>query len=352
MFDQQRWLKAGFLIPLFAFCGMWLSACQPAPEAYRFSGSVMGTTYNITVVDVPSSLELGDIQQGVHAALAYVDSEMSTYKPDSGLMKLNTNTVGEAQEISAALMEVLLMSQQIYQASKGAFDPTVGALVNAWGFGPRDVSVDELPSDAQLDDLLQSIGFDNVELDVAQSMVVRRSEVFIDLSAIAKGYGVDRAADWLLAQGINNFLVEVGGELRTHGYSPRGAGSSWVTAITEPDSGIQPSIHRRLQLDNMAVATSGDYYNFFTVEGERFSHTIDPRTGRPVTHHLASVTVVSTSCAEADAYATAIDVMGPEQGLAMAEKLGLAVYILSRSDNGFVASQSSAFGSLMANNIR
>ncbi|MEY3018464.1 MAG: hypothetical protein RL336_1599, partial [Pseudomonadota bacterium] len=314
MHPQQGWLRAGFLIPLFAFCSLFLSACQPAPEAYRFNGLIMGTSYNVTVVDLPSGLELATVKQGVQAALVAVDAEMSTYKPASGLMQLNAHPVNDARDISAELMQVLQLSKRVYQASQGAFDPTVGALVNAWGFGPREVKADELPSDEEIARLLSSLGYDKLKLSPEQGSATRQSDVFVDLSAVAKGYGVDRAAEWLLARGVANFLVEVGGELRAHGYSPRG--DRWVTAITDPDSGVPPSIHRRLVVDGQAVATSGDYYNFFTVDSVRYSHTIDPRTGRPVTHSLASVTVVADSCAEADAFATAIDVLGPEQGLA------------------------------------
>jgi thiamine biosynthesis lipoprotein len=205
-----------------------------------------------------------------------------------------------------------------------------------------------LPSDEVIKSLQDAIGYSSVQLDAESQLATRSRDVFIDLSAVAKGYGVDQAAEWLLSQGVDNFLVEVGGELRTHGYSPRGVNNPWVTAITEPDSGVQPVVHRRLNVGDMAVATSGDYYNFFSVDGIRYSHTIDPRTGRPVTHGLASVTVVADNCAEADAFATAIDVMGPEQGLAMAEREGLAVYILARAEDGFVASYSSAFEPFMA----
>jgi thiamine biosynthesis lipoprotein len=350
MHPQQGWLRAGFLIPLFAFCSLFLSACQPAPEAYRFSGLIMGTSYNVTVVDLPSGLELAAVKQGVQAALVAVDAEMSTYKPASGLMQLNAHPVNDARDISAELMQVLQLSKRVYQASQGAFDPTVGALVNAWGFGPREVKADELPSDEEIARLLSSLGYDKLKLSPEQGSATRQSDVFVDLSAVAKGYGVDRAAEWLLARGVANFLVEVGGELRAHGYSPRG--DRWVTAITDPDSGVPPSIHRRLVVDGQAVATSGDYYNFFTVDSVRYSHTIDPRTGRPVTHSLASVTVVADSCAEADAFATAIDVLGPEQGLAMAEREGLAVYILARGEDGFTATYSPAFERYLADTVR
>lgn len=350
MHPLQGWLRAGFLIPLFAFCSLFLSACQPAPEAYRFNGLIMGTSYNVTVVDLPSGLTEAALQKGVHAALVAVDAEMSTYKPASGLMRLNGHPIEDARDISAELMQVLQLSKRVYSASEGAFDPTIGALVNAWGFGPREVGVDELPSDEDIAALQSAMGYDKLWLSPEQKTATRRSDVFVDLSAVAKGYGVDRVAEWLLANGVDNFLVEVGGELRAHGYSPRG--DRWVTAIIEPDSGVQPRIHRRVVIDGQAVATSGDYYNFFTVDGVRYSHTIDPRTGRPVTHDLASVTVVAATCAEADAFATAIDVMGPQRGLAMAEREDLAVYILARGEDGFVASYSPAFEQYIADAVR
>lgn len=347
---QHGWLRAGFLIPLFAFCSVFLTGCNQAPESYRFNGMVMGTSYNVTVVDLPADLSHAAVQQGVHAALAAVDAEMSTYKPTSGLMALNGHPVNEPRQVSAELLDVMLLSKRVYDSSDGAFDPTVGALVNAWGFGPREVSMDELPSDAAIQSLLAEVGYHNVSLDGDKGQATRLRDVFIDLSAVAKGYGVDRAAEWLLSQGVSNFLVEVGGELRAHGYSPRG--DQWVTAISDPGSGLPPKIHRRLKLEGAAVATSGDYYNFFSVDGVRYSHTIDPRTGRPVTHHLASVTVVAESCAEADAYATAIDVLGPDLGMQMAEREGLAVYILSRQGDAFLASYSEAFAPFLADDIQ
>lgn len=350
MHPLQGWLRAGFLIPLFAFCIAFLSGCQPAPEAYRFNGLVMGTSYNITVVDLPSNLSHADVERGVHSALVAVDAEMSTYKPASGLMLLNSQTVGEARHISPELMQVLLLSKRVFEASEGAFDPTVGALVNAWGFGPREVTTEELPNDAIIASLLAALGFNHVILDTDAGQATRSRDVFIDLSAVAKGYGVDRAAEWLLANGVENFLVEVGGEIRANGYSPRG--DQWVTAITEPDSGLQPKVHRRLHVAGAAVATSGDYYNFFSVDGVRYSHTIDPRSGKPVTHGLASVTVIANTCAEADAFATAIDVMGPELGMAMAQREGLAVYILAREGDGFKALYTEAFASYLVDDIR
>jgi len=301
----------------------------------------MGTTYHVTVVDIPTSITQDVIKQGVHAALVAVDAEMSTYKPQSALMQLNSADIGEPMPVSFELMQVLTLSKQVYNDSDRAFDPTIGELVNLWGFGPRQVVEDELPEAEQIEFALTSMGFDTLQLDTEALSVTRNSDAFVDLSAVAKGYGVDQAAQWLLKQGVQNFLVEVGGELRAHGYSPRG--DRWVTAISQPDSGLQPKIHRRLIVADKAVATSGDYYNYFEVDGVRYSHTIDPRTGYPVQHNLASVTVLADDCAAADAYATAIDVLGPEKGLQMADKLGLAVYILLREGDGFIARSSPAF---------
>ncbi len=344
VFERLFKTRAGFIIPLFLFS--LLIACDSSPKALSFAGSVMGTTYHVTVVDAPAGLTESDLKSGVHAALAAVDAEMSTYKPDSALMQLNRYPLNQAMPVSPNLMKILLLSKQVFNDSDKAFDPTVGALVNLWGFGPRQVSKDELPSDSDIEQLKAAMGFDHLQLNTTEQSAARLADVFIDLSAIAKGFGVDEAARWLLSNGVTNFLVEVGGELRAHGYSPRG--DRWVTAISQPDSGLQPKIHRRLMIDDVAVATSGDYYNFFEVDGVRYSHTIDPRTGKPVQHSLASVTVLAADCASADGYATAIDVLGPEKGLQMAEKLGLAVYIILRDGDKFVTRSSSAFDAYLA----
>lgn len=333
---SMRIIKAGF-IPLFAL--LVLIACDSKPTKRLFEGQIMGTSYHVTVVDTFSDITPAAVDEGILQQLVAVDSAMSTYKPQSELMRFNRTTPGDLFPASQAFIDVMAISQQVYQDSDGAFDPTVGALVKLWGFGPDRPAEDQLPSDAAISSALATLGFGDIRIQ-GDSLSSKR-DVFVDLSAVAKGYAVDQVAEWLLQQGLQNFLVEVGGELRTHGVSPRG--DAWITAISEPSASLATKVHRTVKVSDMAVATSGDYYNYFEIDGVRYSHTIDPRTGRPVTHNLASVTVLAASCAEADAYATAIDVMGPERGLAMAERLGLPIYLLVRENDRFVAKYSSHF---------
>ncbi|WOX05488.1 FAD:protein FMN transferase [Microbulbifer pacificus] len=296
----------------------------------------MGTAYHITVVDVPSALRKADLQSAIDAELAAVNQEMSTYIPDSELMRFNAAPVGEVVEISQHLADVIARSLQIYQHSGGAFDVTVGPLVNLWGFGPLP-EPEKIPADEAIAELLQVIGSDALVLD--GNRLSKTRSVQIDLSAIAKGHGVDRIADLLEGKGITNYLVEVGGELRTAGVNPQGA--IWRVGIERPSAG--QVVQKPIQVSGKGIATSGDYRNYYERDGKRYVHTMDPRTGRPVEHRLASVTVIADTCAEADGYATALNVMGADAALKLAEEQQLAVFLLVKTDSGFEERASTAF---------
>ncbi|KUJ85049.1 thiamin biosynthesis protein ApbE [Microbulbifer sp. ZGT114] len=313
--------------------------CAPRDEVWQLSGPTMGTRYNITVVNPPASIDREELQQVIDGELVAVNNEMSTYIPNSELMRFNRGPVGEGVAISRHLADIVALSLDINQRSAGAFDITVGPLVNLWGFGPQP-EPETAPSDEEIAALLALLGSDALHLERNPDRLTRKRAVELDLSAIAKGHGVDRVAEVLERRGVENYLVEIGGELRTLGRNPKG--HNWRIGIEKPvlaGSVVQVPV----EISGRAMATSGDYRNYYERDGVRYAHSIDPRDGRPLQHRLASVTVIADSCAEADGLATAINVMGAEAGLQLAEREGLAVYMLVKSDKGFEPLASSAF---------
>lgn len=311
-----------------------LTSCSSKPEIIQISGSKMGTTYNVTVV--ADQLAPEDLHQRIDVLISAVDNSMSTYKPDSELSRFNRLAVGQEMQISEGFARVLQISRDVWQRSGGAFDPTVGPLVDLWGFGASP-SDNTAPSKQQLSGALQDIGFQHLLLD--EQTLSKRRPVQLDLSAVAKGYAVDLVADMLEMLGLPDYLVEIGGEIRASGSNPNG--QTWRIAIEQP--ALMPSVNRIIPLAESAVATSGDYRNYFEQEGIRYSHILDPRSGSPIKHNLASVTVLSNSCAEADAWATAFLVMGAESSLQLAQQLELPVYLLTKEGDTFKASNSESF---------
>ena len=333
--------KTGLLKASFLFvCALLLSACQPAEEATRWQGGVMGTRYHITITsDQPIAPGL---ESQVAELLVSLDQRFTTYSEESELMVLNRQPIGEPLQVSAELYAVLSEAAEIYRLSDGAFDPTVGPLVELWGFG-RAPSSGQLPTDETIAAQLERVGLQGLALLDGQR-AVRLAPIAVDLSAIAKGYAVDAVADLLDANALHDYMVEVGGELRLGGYNAQG--SPWRIAIESPVQFGQ--VERVVEVSDSAMATSGDYHNYFTVDGVRYSHTIDPRTGRPVPRGLVSVTVLAESSMRADAMATALSVMGAEHGLALAEQLDLPVYLISLRDGELVAQSSRAFAPYLA----
>ena len=343
------------LLALFLFWGgiFILTACTDSPEssgsglkATRFSGSTMGTTYNVTLVTQDHQVvDTFDIKRHVGALLLDINQSLSTYIADSELMKLNSEPEGLWLPVSTSLFDVLSMSRDISILSSGAFDVTLGPLVDLWGFGSGSERHDRLPTDSELAEVQKNIGHQYIEYDQAQRRVLRRIPLRIDLSAIAKGYGVDRVAQLLSAQGFKNHLVEIGGELRLTGVSQRG--TPWRVAVESPSAGLSQRAQRAITLSGLGMATSGDYRNYFEVDGQRYSHTIDPRTLKPITHNLASVTVLAPLAAQADGWATAFNVLGVEEALKLANQEGIAAFFLVKTERGFDEITSDAFKSYL-----
>src|SRR5690554_3451252 len=309
-------------------------------ESLRFAGETMGTTYHVTLVANEGQalgVDSAAIQSAVDAELKQFNQQMSTYIPDSELMLLNAAHINEWHSVSQPLYDVLSLSQMISERSGGAFDITVGPLVNLWGFGP-DKHEDEVPNAETIDEIRAIMGYQKLELDERQAR--KTADIKIDLSAIAKGYGVDKIADLIVHAGINNYMIEIGGEIRVGGVNAQG--SSWRIAIEQP-SLSQQGVHKIVELSDVGMATSGDYRNYFEKDGKRFSHTINPVSGYPIEHALVSVTVIAKTAAEADAWATAINVLGPEKGMEVANREQLAAYMIVKESDGFSDRYSKAF---------
>jgi thiamine biosynthesis lipoprotein len=282
-----------------------------------FPGRSMGTGWSLRIVSPPPA-----VAQGVQAALDRVVAQMSQWEEDSDISRFNRARPGQWRMLPPEFSAVLQAALDVAQASDGAFDPAMGALVDLWGFGPgrRPAAA---PADAVTAAILAERG--HVEFDATGLRARRVGQARLDFSGIAKGFGVDQAAEWLLAQGVRHFLLEVGGELRGHGLRPDG--QPWWVDVEQPP-GLEGALPMRVALHELAIATSGDYRRWLDADGRRFSHTLDPRTGRPVENGLRSVTVLHRSCMLADAWATALSVAGAEAGLALAEAQGLAACLV------------------------
>lgn len=314
-------------------CVLWVGCVQAPPNSTSrvFTGATMGTTYTVTVTAVETDRAAVQLQSAIQGALADVDRAMSTYDEQSELSRLNRSTTSGWIDVSVDLFRVLQHAVDIGERTAGAFDVTVGPLVDAWGFGPSPRS-DTVLSEAQVATLLQRVGFSNVALDLDGPRVKKmRRDLRIDLSALAKGHGVDRVADVLERAGHDGYLIEVGGEIRARGR--RTDGRPWRVGIENP-AGTQSMFWRVVELRDKALATSGDYQNYFEADGRRYSHTIDPRSGYPITHGLASVSVVHDQCVIADALATALGVLGPDDGYEVAVSEGWAALFVVREDDG------------------
>ncbi len=333
---------------LFCILLLFLAGCSREDSGVRLSGSAMGTGWNVTYVrpdrDAPDPDE---VRRGIAEELERVEQSMSTWRPDSEISRFNRAPAGQWFPLSDSFIEVLQIALEVGEASGGAYDVTVAPLVDLWGFGAgRAGNRFEAPDPQAVRALLGTVGQNLLELDRERSRLRKAVDgLALDFSSVAKGYGVDRVAQWLAAQRLTDFLVEVGGEVRVMGKSPRR--DAWRIAIERPEL-ARGGVAAAIEVSDAAVATSGDYRNYFELDGRRYSHSIDPRTGFPVTHDLVSVTVVDSSAAVADAWATALIVLGAEQAARLAQQRGLAVYFIRRTDDGFSSSHTPAFGPYLA----
>lgn len=320
---------------------------ESVPPIILLEGSTMGTTYNIKFVLISTTVGSAGVQQemkdGIDALLESVNLQMSTYVPDSELSRFNRFEGTDWFEVSADTAMVFAESQRVSQLSGGAFDITVGPLVNLWGFGPTK-NRGAVPSAQELLDVKDIIGYGKISVQVSPPAIKKeKPRMYCDLSAIAKGFGVDKVSMYLESKGYANYMVEIGGEVRTAGKKP--GNKSWRVAIATPDG--SSSYQKVLELDDLSMATSGDYHNYFEKDGIRYSHTMDPNTMKPIVHNLASVSVVHKSCMTADAMATALDVLGPEKGFDLAIQEHLAVFMIVHQKGKFVEKMTPEFTKLL-----
>jgi thiamine biosynthesis lipoprotein len=315
---------------------LYLAAGCDAKQEHLLAGKTMGTTYHITVVSGYFK-GVDDLQGKIDARLAAINQVFSTYVKDSEISRFNAlNSAGEKFPVSEDFIEVIKISQKVYRLSQGAWDGTVNPLVDLWGFGPSPRER-KMPPAREIKALLPSIGFDHIQIIEPNFLVKDLAAVTLDLNSIAKGYAVDQISLLIAAKGFKNYLVEIGGEV--HAAGVRKDGQNWRVGINrpQPDAAID-EVYKVVALNNQAFATSGDYRNFFEVNGVRYSHVIDPRTGYPVSNGVVSASVIADSGALADGLATALMIMGAEKGIELVNQLDNveSLIVVENSDGSLV----------------
>ncbi len=319
---------------------------EPAAPTIRrtLHGPTMGTRWSVTLDD-PSTTDLAELESALAAAVRQVDEQMSPWKPDSDLNRLNHAAVNTWVALPPEMLSVLARALEIARLSAGAFDPTVGALVDAWGFG----AVRDAPDPTAIQAARtagQGAGHARLELDLTQGRARKHAPLQVDLCGIAKGYAVDQMAAVLRVHGVHHALVALDGELRALG--SQADGTPWPIALESPQAGVRAA-HGVIELSDVAVATSGDYRRFWQVGKARLAHTMDLRRAAPVHNEVASVTVLAADCMDADAWATALLVAGPDEGLALARRMGLEALFLLRRPQGLVELGLGRFGQIEMN---
>ncbi len=345
---RQHTFSITFVVILFSY---FLFEGANNDDLHVLNGFTMGTTYQVQLPELPAGQDRERLGSEINELLQRLDRGIfSTYAPDSELSRLNRHPVGTPFIASAEMIEVMEMAQQVAVLSGGAFDVTVGPLVNLWGFGPEISAIsDNIPAEEALQEALENVGYRHVIVNASASEIVRTRDVYVDLSAIAKGYAVDELAELLDELGAGSYFLEIGGELKIKGLKP--GGESWVPAIEAPVD-TAPQIYEIFYSrgETIGIAGSGDYRNYFEEEGVRYSHEIDPRTGRPIAHHLAAAYVIDESTAMADALATAYMILGLDEALNLAQRRSQAAYLIYKTDDGFDEVITGPFNKYLANN--
>jgi thiamine biosynthesis lipoprotein len=315
-----------------------LIACSPLKKQEIYiSGPTMGTTYNVKFIPT-DGVDEQKLKQQIDQTLVGINQLMSTYIKDSELSRFNQWNSIEPFPMSAQTIDVLKEAKRLGVMSAGLLDVTVGPLVNLWGFGPQS-RPEKIPTKELINTTRQQVGLDKLTIGATWASKTQ-PDLYVDLSTIAKGYAVDQLAELLLTLNISNFLVEIGGEIRLAGIKT--SGEPWKIAIEKPKT-KQRSIQSIISVGDNAIATSGDYRNYYEQDGVRYSHLINPATGYPIIHNLVSVTVVHKSSMTADGLATALNVMGKEKALELAETYGIAVLLITKEKDSFTEYTSSKF---------
>lgn len=334
----------------FAIFSLFLNACEKAPEQITLQGKTMGTTYTVKYIDNGEVKNLANpekVKSELDRLLVEVNNQMSTYQQDSEISRFNQlKEANQAVEISQDFAKVVEEAMRLNKITEGALDVTVGPLVNLWGFGP-DKRLNKVPSDEQIKERSSYVGIDKISLKMEGKPILTKTmpNLYLDLSSIAKGFGVDKLAEHLEKIGVSNYLVEIGGELRGKGKNLQGL--DWRIAIEQPIMEQAQSVQITVPLHNLGMATSGNYRNYFEDEnGNRLSHIIDPQKLSPVSHNLASITVLAPTTMTADGLSTGLFVLGAEKALALAEREKLAIFLIVKSGDKFETQMSSEFKKL------
>ena len=347
---SHKKINAGLLgavvIAAAAIVSVYFGNPAAAPVVLQLNGETMGTYYHIKVVGNDfTEAQLESVKREVEQELKTLNLLMSRYITSSEISRFNSRKNTDPVSVSHDLLDVLNFAQALSRKTDGAFDVTVGPLIGLWGFHNQG-QLTNTPSTEQIEEAQAVVGYKKLIVDTTEG-TIRKIEpaLDVDLSSIAKGRGVDQVAGVLSRQGFANYMVEIGGEVSCSGMSVRG--TPWRVGIEKP-VGLKRETMKVVELVGKSMATSGDYRSFFKVKGKRYSHTIDPQTGRPVTHNLASVSVVHKECMKADAIATALTVLGPDKGFALADRNGWAAFFITRKKNEtFTTRTTKAFAKLL-----
>lgn len=323
MTSLMSFSRRSFLLMPLAF-----AACRSSKQVIDLNGQTMGTTYNIVAVDHSNTLQKSEVETAVSTALSRVNASMSNWDNTSEISRINAEKIGTVSSLSPELAQVMDAASQVNLASGGRFDTTIGPLIELWGFGAPGAQT--MPSDEAIADAQAKSGHGNTLSLGSRTVQKTQSDTQIYLAAIGKGYGADHVGRALEALGISDYLVEIGGDLYAAGHNPDGL--PWQIGIEAPnahDRGVLGVVG----VSGMGLASSGDYRNYFEVDGQRYSHLIDPITGRPVDHKTASATVLAENAMLADAWSTAMLILGRERGLEVAAQHGIAVQFADRDDS-------------------
>ncbi len=315
-----------------------LVGCEKPAEQVHLSGPTMGTSYNVKYIKADGQPQPDALQTEIDRLLEQVNDQMSTYRKHSELSKFNQYQGTEPFSVSPETAKVVTEAIRLNGLTQGALDVTVGPLVNLWGFGP-EARPDVVPTDEELATRKANIGIEHLSVE-GNTLSKTLPHLYVDLSTIAKGWGVDVVADYLQSQGIANYMVEIGGEIRLKGLNREQV--AWRIAIEKP-SVEERSIQDIIEPGEMAIATSGDYRNYFERDGIRYSHIIDPKTGKPIRHKVVSVTVLHPSSMTADGLSTGLMVLGEEKGMAIANQHNIPVFMIVKTQDGFEELASEAY---------
>lgn len=322
---------------LFGVVAFMVAACKPSATLETFGGPTMGSTYSVKFVHTATTPSTAVLKQGIDAILADVDQQMSTWRADSRVSIFNQAPAGTCMSVPAPMLELVTLGESLSKQTDGAFDMTLFPLMRAWGFGPGSRG-EKVPSAEEIAAAKQGVG--HQYLHIRDGQLCKDIALKVDFNAVAAGQAVDRMAAFMESQGIQHYVVEATGEVKARGHKPDG--SAWHIAIEAPRDDQQIA-QKILNLDGLGLSTSGDYRNYFEKDGRRYSHTLDARTGYPIAHTLASVTVAHPQAVYADGLSTLLMILGPEEGMTFATQSGIAAFFIVREGGGFVTKASPAF---------